>query len=115
MGADCSGGSPAAGGRWGAVPVFGYLLPCPAALALFVDALAFGFAEVPDQEQWQQQQCGKPDGGGGDHGCEYALGVRRCASRVHNGTKSGGKQALSGLETIWKEGGLHAGYLHGAK
>ena len=49
------------------MPVFSYLLPSPATLALFVDALAFGFAEVPDEEQWQQQQCGKPYGGGGDH------------------------------------------------
>ena len=49
------------------MPVFSYLLPCPATLALFSDALTLGLAEVPDQEQWQQQQCGKPYGGGGDH------------------------------------------------
>ena len=74
------------------MPVFGYLLPCPAALALFVDALAFGFAEVPNEEQWQQQQCGKPDGSGGDHvSLRIGLGagptggvglVRPCCARV---------------------------------
>jgi hypothetical protein len=81
------------------VPVFGYLLPCPAALALFSDALRLGFAEVPDQEQWQQQQSKEPYGGGCDHWTECALGVRRCASWVHYGTKTGGKQGRSTPET----------------
>jgi len=74
------------------VPVFSYLLPSPATLALFIDALAFGFAEVPDQEQWQQQQCGKPYGDGGNHvSLRIGLGagptgdvglVRPCCARV---------------------------------